>query len=99
MAIGTLVGLLVPREFEAFMLVVAAAGVRMSLGRSGVDAEKYMPYSPATEALKSAAFTDTTALAAQFGQGLLYVAVLFGLSFVVGNLRTRVWRRTAAAAA
>ncbi|GAA2446695.1 hypothetical protein GCM10010191_74750 [Actinomadura vinacea] len=92
-AIGTLVGLVVPREFEAFMLVVAIAGVQMALGRGDSSAEEYMPYTPAIDAMKAGAFTRTSDLAVQFGQGLLYVAVLFGLVFVVWNLRTRVWKR------
>ncbi|MFC5753277.1 ABC transporter permease [Actinomadura rugatobispora] len=92
-AIGTLVGLVVPREFEAFMLVVAIAGVQMALGRGDSSAEEYMPYTPAIDAMKAGAFTRTGDLALQFGQGLVYVAVVFGLVFAVWNLRTRVWKR------
>jgi hypothetical protein len=92
-AVGTLVGLVVPREFEAFMLVVAIAGVQMALGRGDSTAEKYMPYTPAIDAMKAGAFTGTSDLAQQFGQGLAYVAAVFAAVFVVWNLRTRVWKR------
>ncbi|MFC6084035.1 hypothetical protein [Sphaerisporangium aureirubrum] len=92
-ALGTLVGLLVPREFEASMLLVAAAGVQMALGRAGADAERFLPYWPGIEALKSAAFVPGADVTRFLGLGALYALVLFGLSHIVWNRRTRLWRR------
>jgi hypothetical protein len=91
--VGTLVGLLLQREFEAAMIVIAIAGVQMALGRGGADAEKYLVYWPAVEALKTAAYSPTADVGSHFGQAALYVVVLFALSYLVWNLRTRIWRR------
>jgi ABC-2 type transporter len=91
--VGTLVGLLLQREFEAAMIVIAVAGVQMALGRGGADAEKYLVYWPAVEALKTAAFSPTAEVGRHLGQAGLYVVVLFALSYLVWNLRTRIWRR------
>ncbi|GIH22231.1 hypothetical protein Aph01nite_05410 [Acrocarpospora phusangensis] len=92
-ALGTLIGLLVPREFEASMLLIAAAGVQMALGRSGADAERFLPYWPGVEALKSAAFVSGADVTRFGGLGALYAVALFGLSYIVWNRRTRLWRR------
>ncbi|WP_371782594.1 ABC transporter permease [Streptosporangium subroseum] len=92
-ALGTLVGLLVPREFEASMLLVAAAGVQMALGRSGADAERYLPYWPGIEALKSAAFVPGADVVRLLGLGAGYIVVIFTLSYILWNTRTRLWRR------
>lgn len=92
-ALGTFVGLIVPREFEASMILVAAAGVQMALGRSGADAERYLPYWPGIEALKSAAFAPAPDVAAMLAQGAAYVVALSALSYLIWNHRTRLWRR------
>jgi hypothetical protein len=91
--LGTLVGLLLGREFEAAMIIIAIAGIEMALGRGGAAAEQYLPYWPAVEALKTAAFSPTAEVARHLGQAGLYVAVLFALSYVVWSYRTRIWRR------
>jgi hypothetical protein len=91
--VGTLVGLLIRREFEAAMIIIAIAGIQMALGRSGAEAEKYLVYWPAVEGLKTAAFSPTAAVGGHLAQAGGYVAVLFALSFVVWSYRTRIWRR------
>lgn len=91
--LGTFVGLLVPREFEASMILVAVAGVQMALGRGGADAERYLPYWPGIEALKSAVFVPGAEVTGFLGLGLGYAAGLLALSFLVWNARTRIWRR------
>ena len=93
--LGTLVGLLLQREFEAAMIIIAVAGIQMALGRGGAVAEKYLIYWPAVEALKTSAFSPTPApaVAAHLGLAALYVAVLFAASYVVWSWRTRVWAR------
>ncbi len=92
-ALGTLVGLLIPREFEAAMVIIAFAGIQMALGRGGAEAEKYLVYWPAVEALKTAVFTDVTNVYRYLGQGALYAVVLFGLAYLVWTYRTRIFRR------
>lgn len=91
--LGTLVGLLLRREFEAAMIIIAVAGIQMALGRGGAEAEKYLVYWPAVEVLKSAAFSPAVVLGGHLAQAGGYIAVLFALSFVVWSYRTRVWRR------
>lgn len=91
--LGTFVGLLVRREFEAAMIIIAVAGIQMALGRGGSDAEQYLPYWPAVEALKTAAFSASTDVVRHAAQAGLYVTVLFILSYVVWSYRTRIWRR------
>lgn len=91
-ALGTLIGLLVEREFEATMIVIAVAGIQMALGRGGSTAERYLPYWPAVESLKTAAFSSGGAVGGPLALGGAYVVVLLGLSFVVWRLRTRIWR-------
>jgi hypothetical protein len=92
-AVGTLVGLLIPREFEAAMVIIAVAGIQMALGRGGAEAEKYLVYWPAVEALKTGVFTDVTNVYRYLGQGALYAVVLFGLAYLVWSYRTRIFRR------
>jgi hypothetical protein len=91
--LGTLVGLLLHREFEAAMIIIAIAGIQMALGRGGAAAEKYLVYWPAVEALKSAAASPTAVIGGHLAQAGLYVSVLFALSYVVWSYRTRIWRR------
>jgi hypothetical protein len=94
--LGTLVGLLLRREFEAAMIIIAIAGIEMALGRGDSSAERYLPYWPAVEALKTAAFSPTASwgeVGRHLGQAGLYAAVLFALSFAVWSYRTRIWRR------
>jgi hypothetical protein len=91
--VGTLVGLLLQREFEAAMIIIAVAGIQMALGRGGADAEKYLVYWPAVEALKTATFGPTAEVGRHLGQSALYVVVLFALSYLVWSLRTRIWLR------
>ena len=91
--LGTLVGLLLRREFEAAMIVIAIAGIQMALGRGGAAAARYLVYWPAVAALKTAAFGPSAQAGRHLAQAGLYIAVLFALSYVVWSLRTRVWRR------
>lgn len=95
-ALGTLVGLLVPREFEAAMIIVAVAGIQMALGRGGSDAERFLVYWPGVESLKTAAFAPVPDAATFLGLGVLYIVVLLGLSGLVWAYRTRIWRHAAA---
>lgn len=44
--LGTCVGPVVPRKFQALMILVALAGIQMALGRGGSDAGRYLPYWP-----------------------------------------------------
>jgi hypothetical protein len=91
--LGALVGLLLQREFEAAMIIIAVAGVQMALGRGGAEAERYLIYWPAVEALKTAAFSPSAAVSLHLAQAGLYAAVLFALSYLVWSLRTRIRRR------
>lgn len=91
--LGTLVGLLLQREFEAAMIIIAIAGIQMALGRGGASAEKYLIYWPAVEALKTAAFSPTPAVGSHLGLAALYVVGLFLASFAVWSWRTRIWTR------
>jgi hypothetical protein len=90
--LGAMVGLLVPREFEAAMVVVAVAGVQMALGRGDSSADRFLPYWPAIEAAKSATFTSDTSAAIWWLLGLegLYGLVFFTVAGLVWTLRTRV---------
>jgi hypothetical protein len=89
--LGTLVGLVLQREFEAAMIIIAIAGIQMALGRGGAAAEKYLIYWPAVEALKTSAFSPTPAVGRHLALAALYAAVLFGASFAVWSWRTRVY--------
>jgi hypothetical protein len=91
--LGTLVGLLLRREFEAAMVIIAVAGIQMALGRGGAEAERYLVYWPAVETLKTAAFSPTATAGSHLALAALYVAVLFALSYLVWSLRTRTGRR------
>jgi hypothetical protein len=91
--LGTLVGLLLRREFEAAMIIIAVAGIQMALGRGGSSAERYLVYWPAVEALKTAVFSPTIEVGRHLGQAGLYVVALFALSYLVWSYRTRIWRR------
>ena len=91
--LGTLVGLLLRREFEAAMIIIAIAGIQMALGRGGAEAEKFLVYWPAVEVLKTSTFSSTAAVGGHLAQAGGYVTVLFALSFVVWSYRTRIWRR------
>jgi len=89
--LGTLVGLVLQREFEAAMIIIAIAGIQMALGRGGAAAEKYLIYWPAVEALKTSAFSPAPAVGVHLALGALYAAVLFAASFAVWSWRTRVY--------
>lgn len=56
LAIGSVFGLILPREFEASMGLIAVAGMQMSLGRSGSDVEQWLPYWPGVDLLQRATF-------------------------------------------
>lgn len=89
--LGTLLGLVVNREFEAAMLIVAVSGIQLAVGRSGsAEVERYLLYTPAVDALKLATFAPPADLA-DLAVGFAYAAGLFGLSYLVWTLRTRVW--------
>jgi ABC-2 type transport system ATP-binding protein len=90
--LGTLLGLLLIREFEASMIIIAICGIQMALGRSGSDAERYLPFSPSVEAMKTAAFTDSGEIWRFMAQGLGYALVLIVLSLAMWSWRMRVWR-------
>jgi ABC-2 family transporter len=89
-ALGTVIGLLLPRLFEAAMVLIAVAGIQMALGRGGSDAERYLPYWPMVEALKRASVEPGGA-----GRYLLlaiaYIVGLLILAGIVWKLRTRVY--------
>jgi hypothetical protein len=91
-AFGALVGLLVPGEFEASMLLIALAGIQMALGRGGTDAERYLPYWPGVETLKTAMFHPSPELTFHVALGLGYVAVLLAATSGIWALRTRLYR-------
>jgi hypothetical protein len=89
--LGTLLGLLFTREFEAAMIIVALSGIQLAIGRSdSPGAERFLLYTPPTDALKAAMFTGAFDAAA-LGLGLAYLLPLFALSYVVWSLRTRVY--------
>ena len=89
-ALGTFVGLVVPREFEAAMILIALAGMQMALGRGGSDAERYLPYWPSLDALQRATFTGE-AVAGPALVALGYVAALLAAGMALWSWRTRVW--------
>jgi hypothetical protein len=89
-ALGTVIGLLLPRLFEAAMILIAIAGIQMALGRGGSEAERYLPYWPTVEALKRASVEPAGAvpyllLAAS------YIIALLLLAGIVWKLRTQVY--------
>ena len=90
-AIGTALGMLFTREFEPAMIIVAISGVQLAIGRSDSGgAEKYLPYTPAVDALKTATFAppvDGGALLV----GLGYTVGAFALAYLLWTVRTRVW--------
>ena len=91
-SLGTVVGLLLPRLFEAAMVLIALAGIQMALGRGGSDAERFLPYWPTVEALKRA-----VAGPADTGGYLLlavgYIAVSLVVAGALFQRRTRVFQR------
>ena len=90
-ALGTVVGLLVPREFEASMTLVAFAGMQMALGRGGSDVQRYLPYWPGVDALEQATFIGAPpAGSLLLGAGYVLLGLAAGLG--LWHLRTRVWR-------
>ncbi|HVF20916.1 MAG TPA: hypothetical protein VNA14_11840 [Mycobacteriales bacterium] len=88
-ALGALLGSVFTREFEAAMLAVAAGGLQVAVGRSGADAERWMLYTPAVDAMKAAAFGGARPAAA-LARGFVYVAVLLGLALIAWARATRV---------
>jgi hypothetical protein len=88
--LGTLLGMLFTREFEAAMIVVAVSGIQLAVGRSdSPGAERYLLYTPAIDTLKGATFgasADFGALAVGAG----YAVALFALSYLIFAVRTRV---------
>ena len=91
-SLGTVVGLLLPRLFEAAMVLIALAGIQMALGRGGSDAERFLPYWPTVEALKRAVAGPADA----GGYLLLAVGYIVVSLVVAGALfqrRTRVFQR------
>lgn len=92
-ALGTVVGLLVPREFEASMTLVAFAGMQMALGRGGSDVQRFLPYWPGVDALERATFVGApTASSLLLGAGYVLVGLAAGLG--LWALRTRITRRS-----
>lgn len=89
--LGTVLGLVLDREFEASMIIIAICGLQMALGRSGSDVERYLLFWPPVEALKTAGFTDSANVGRFLLQGLGYAAVLFAASYAIWVWRTRVW--------
>lgn len=89
-SLGATVGLLVPREFEAAMILIAFAGMQMALGRGGSSAEQYLPYWPSLDALQRATFVGGD-IAGPALQALAYIAALLLLSLGLWSWRTRVW--------
>lgn len=90
-ALGTVIGLLLPREFEAAMVLVAVAGIQMALGRGESSAERFLPYWPGVEALKSAVFNPGPQALSHLGLGAAYAVALLVLAAVIWNIRTRIW--------
>jgi hypothetical protein len=88
--LGTVVGLLVPREFEAAMIIISVAGIQMALGRGNSSAERYLVYWPAVEALKTGVFAPSGWATGPLLLGIAYVVVLLALASSVWGLRTRV---------
>lgn len=97
-ALGTVVGLLVPREFEAAMIIISLAGIQMALGRGGSTAERYLVFWPAVEALKTGVFAPSGWAVGPLLLGLGYVVGLLVLASAVWGFRTRVHRSPAASA-
>jgi hypothetical protein len=97
-ALGTALGLVLNREFEASMIIIAVCGIQMALGRSGSSAEDYLLFWPPVEAMKTAAFTGSADVWRHLAQGAGYALALFGLSFALWNRRMRVWSRGPAVA-
>jgi hypothetical protein len=89
--LGTLVGLVIPREFEGAMVLIAVAGVQMALGRGGSEAERFLPYWPGVDALKSAVFAPDPA-AGSLALGCTYAALLLGVAAVIWITQTRIRR-------
>jgi hypothetical protein len=96
--LGTLLGLVFSREFEPAMIIVGISGIQLAIGRGdSAETERYLLYTPAVTALKTATFAppaDLTALAV----GLGYAAALFALSYLIWSVRTRVWPPSAGGA-
>jgi hypothetical protein len=88
--LGTLVGLVMPRQFEAAMVLIALAGIQMALGRGDSDAGRFLPYWPGIEALKSTVFAPDPAAFGPLAQAAAYAAVLFLIAAVIWTFRTRV---------
>jgi hypothetical protein len=83
--------MLFSREFEPAMIIVAISGIQLAIGRSDSGgAEKYLLYTPAVDALKTATVAPPTDVAA-LAVGLGYAVVLFALSYMVWSVPTRVW--------
>ncbi|MGW9594352.1 hypothetical protein ACWHLZ_29115 [Streptomyces chartreusis] len=91
-ALGSVLGVLPVREFEATMAIVALCGRQLAIGRSedGADAERYLLFTPGVDAVKVSAFADPAPTAAALGQGLDYAAVLLVLACLIWSRRTRV---------
>ena len=92
-ALGTVIGLLLPRLFEAAMILIAVAGIQMALGRGGSDAERYLPYWPTVEALKRAS-VEPEGAAPYLLLATAYIVGLLVVAGIVWKLRTRVYPST-----
>lgn len=90
--LGTVIGLLLPREFEAAMLLVAIAGIQMALGRGDSDAERFLPYWPGVDALKSSVFAPDPSVLPSLALGTAYAMVLFLAAAAIWTVRTNVRR-------
>ncbi len=90
-ALGTLLGLALNREFEASLIIIAICGIQVALGRSGSDAERFLLFRQPVEAIKTAGFTASTNVSSFVTLGLLYALVMFVVAYGIWALRTRVW--------
>lgn len=90
--LGTVVGLIVPREFEAAMLLIAVAGIQMALGRGDSDAGRFLPYWPGIDALTSSVFAPNPTVLAPLLLGAAYAVCLFLIAAVIWTARTHVRR-------
>ncbi len=90
-ALGTLLGLVASREFEASMLIVAVCGIQMALGRSGSDAERYLLFWPPVEAMRTAGFSASPEVWRFLALGAGHAMALLAAGYAVWWWRTRVW--------
>ena len=94
-ALGTLLGLALNREFEASLIITAICGIQVALGRSGSEAEKYLPFHPPIEVIKTAGFTESTNVCAFVLLGFGYAVIMLVAAYAIWLMRTRVWSHTA----